>query len=52
MQSVRTARFETQRVWNYFALVVTIPKDVEETILSLTEDTRSSHGTIEIDKLI
>jgi hypothetical protein len=45
-------RSKPQRDWNSFAPAMTIPKDVEETILSLTEDTRSSRGTTETNKLI
>jgi hypothetical protein len=45
-------RSEPQRDWNSFSPAVTIPKDVEETILSPTEETRSSRGTTETEKFI
>jgi hypothetical protein len=46
------ARFEPKRDWNYFSPATTIPKDMEGTILSPAEKTRSSHGTIEAKKFI
>jgi hypothetical protein len=47
-----TVRSKPQRDWNSFAPTVTIPRDVEETILSLTKDTRSSHKTTKTEKFI
>jgi hypothetical protein len=52
MQSERTVRSEPQRDWNSFSPTTTIPKDVEETILSPTEETRSSRETTETEKFI
>jgi hypothetical protein len=47
MKRGRAARSKPQRYWNYCSPVETIPKDVEETILSPTEETRSSCGIFE-----
>jgi hypothetical protein len=52
VRSGRTARSEPQRDWNSFSPATTIPKDVEGTILSPAEKTRSSHGTTEAEKFI
>jgi hypothetical protein len=51
-RSGRNSRSEPQRDWNFFLPTTIITKDAEETILSLEERTRSSHGTAEVEKFI